>query len=170
MANIMRDGFMVACLGVVSYLAASYAGPVFETPETYYVQRESNIRAQPSADGAVVLEFGAKRSDSFLGVEVPSRTDKTKKWLRISEGAFKGNYIWMEGLTRSPVPPCQKTTRKSVTVAPNQLGLTPAALANLPPPSGAAMTYTVSCRIDDNVLEVLTLEGGGVRYVRKRRS
>lgn len=170
MATILKTCAMLFGITTLSFLAAAEIEEPFPKLGIYYVVRDSNIRKQQSADSKIMVENGAERGDSFVGYEVKSRSDPGKKWLRITEGEYRGGYIWRGGLSDSFPPQCKETKRKTVSVVPNQLATTVKGLASLPAPEGVPEDFEVSCRVDENILEVFSKSGGGVLYVLKRRN
>ncbi len=92
---------VVVILGVAG-LIARCGGPAPQSLETDYATRVTKVRREPTAAGS--NEVGdVARGETLVGRLVKG-ADGQSRWLQLTDGRWKGDYVWMDNLSRDPRP------------------------------------------------------------------
>lgn len=139
--------------------------------ESFFISRETNIRASPSVDGRELGKF--VRNDRVTGKIVPSSGNADDRWLKITQGLHRDRYIWGVNLVPQAMPVLDSSEAgKWIAVSPADVRVGPSsAAAALPLLKGGGSetltvgkTYTIAGVVDGNWAE-LGWGRRGVGYV-----
>ncbi len=105
---------VIAAVIVIIVIAISLAGgdkaASGQTVQVYVV-RLTRVRAQPTADGKDFLTT-LSRGEALTGRWVTGGDGQTK-WLKLSEGIYKDDYVWGANLSASAPPPLARIVGKT---------------------------------------------------------
>jgi len=102
--------FLLIGVGLLAVLALSQMlKPGRAVTETDYVSRTTKVRSDPGATGAEVGEVA--RGDQLVG-RIVKGAGGSSRWLQITKGEWKGDYVWTENLSHYPRPALASTEHR----------------------------------------------------------
>ena len=160
--NLLVGGGGLIALILVSQLLKPATHLAAE--ETDYVTRATMVRREPSAaSGSELGELS--RGDKLVGRPVAGK-DGSSKWLKITEGAWKDDFVWMSNLSHDERPALSASTGRTARKLKAQavVRATPDASASSLMELDPGDTVTVLGRTATGWREI-ELKGGGVGYL-----
>jgi TonB family protein len=155
--------FLLGGIALAAVLALSQVlKPGRAVTETDYVSRTTKVRREPAATGAEVGEVS--RGDQLVG-RIVKGVGGSSRWLQLTEGAWKEDYVWAENLSHDPRPALASTEHKIRKVKSTSMMWTQ--------PNAGSQTVR-SVEVGDRVVVLgktadgwreIELDGGGIAYL-----
>ncbi|MBX7249903.1 MAG: hypothetical protein K1X35_12775, partial [Caulobacteraceae bacterium] len=134
-----------------------------ERAETWYVTRGVRVRPEPSTDNRPLTEL--RRGEQVRGHPVDG-DDGASRWLKVTEGEHRGQYVWLRNLSTTPRPSLDSSRpEKLYALEDVQIRAEPREGADAAGGLKTGDAVQVQGVTDDGWSE-LALTQGGVGYVR----
>lgn len=160
-AGVALAAFLI--VGAIRSSPGDVAEVATGTATTQYVARETRVRLEPTAQGNAPVG-SLSRGDRVQGVWVDG-VDGRSRWLRITDGAHTGAFVWGANLVAEQPPALRTMIREEQIAATSGLVLSgPRPDANVLGRVEPGQSFTVVGRTGSGWMEVAR-DAGGVGYV-----